>query len=67
MVNNVVILILLIIVLIFFIGLIIFINTYCIQYLCTPPPESTDQQKAKKALELAGIKKIRDQHITHIN
>jgi len=45
MVNNVVILILLIFILIFFIGLIIFIDTYCIQYLCTAPEESTNQQK----------------------
>ena len=65
MVHNVIILILLIVVLIFFIGLIIFIDTYCIQYLCTAPTV-TNKEKAKKIAGLAQIRKIRDRHIQNV-
>lgn len=52
--NNIIILILLIVVLIFFIGLIITVNSVCIQYLCTDNnPTSTD------TIEKVGIFKIR--------
>lgn len=65
MVHNVIILILLIVVLIFFIGLIIFIDYYCIQYLCTAKP-LTNKEKAKKIAGLAQIRKIRARHIQNV-
>ena len=65
MVHNVIILILLIVVLIFFIGLIIFIDTYCIQYLCTAP-NVTNEEKAKKIFGLSKMRKIRDYHLQNV-
>ena len=65
MVHNVIILILLILVLIFFIGLIIFIDYYCIQYLCTTQP-LTNKEKTKKIIGLSQIQKIRARHLQNV-